>query len=151
MLPHIYIAADHGGFDQKRILIQFLTSKGYTVTDCGADTLDPEDDYPHIVAKLAAKMKKQVVDQPAFAILLCRSGAGMSMAANRFSHLRAVTAASEEQVRHAREHNNANVLALSADWLSVEEQKGMLLKFLTTPFSDKPRHIRRVQQLTTLG
>jgi len=148
MLPKIYIAADHGGFASKQTLIENLESQGYSVTDCGADTLRPDDDYPLIVEKVAQKMQ---VDKEAVGILLCRSGAGMSMAANRFSHLRAVTASNKEQAQHAREHNNANVLTLSADWLSVEEMQTILKTFLTTPFSDEERHARRVAQLGIFG
>jgi RpiB/LacA/LacB family sugar-phosphate isomerase len=149
MLPHILLAADHGGFADKQTLKDFLEQQGYSVEDCGPATLDPNDDYPVIVAKVAEKMIDAAPDTKA--ILLCRSGAGMTMAANRFPYLRAVTALNQEQARHARNDENANVLSLSADWLSQVEQEAIVSAFLTTPFSGEQRHTRRIEQLSKLG
>ena len=75
----------------------------------------------------------------------------MTMAANRFCHLRAVTAHNREQARHARNDDDANVLSLPADWLSQAELQAIVTQFLTTPFSQTERHSRRVQQLNKLG
>ncbi len=149
MPPHILIAADHGGFADKQTLKDFLEQQGYSVEDCGPATLDPNDDYPQIVASVAAKMADAAPDTRV--ILLCRSGAGMSMATNRFPYLRAVTALNEEQARHARNDEDANVLSLSADWLTQVEQEAIVTKFLTTPCSTEERHARRIAQLSKLG
>ncbi len=74
----------------------------------------------------------------------------MSIVANRFPDIRAVDVFSEAQARHAREHNNANVVALSGNWLNLEEMKKIALTFLQTPFSSEERHLRRLQQIADL-
>src|SRR3989338_2514966 len=152
MKPMILIGADYGDFASKQVLKEWLAQQGYPVQDCGAASLDPNDDYPLVVEQVAAAMQQFIRDKrSAFAILLCRSGAGMSMAANRYTHLRAVTALSEEQARHARNDDDANVLSLPADWLSQAELQAIVAQFLTTPFSQAERHSRRVDQLSKLG
>ncbi|MDA1079092.1 MAG: RpiB/LacA/LacB family sugar-phosphate isomerase [bacterium] len=146
---HLLLVADHGGFADKQTLKVFLEREGYSVEECGSPTLDPNDDYPEIVAEVAAKMANAAPDTRA--ILLCRSGAGMTMAANRFPYLRAVTALTPEQAQHARNDEDANVLSLSADWLSQVEQEAIVRAFLTTPFTAEERHVRRIEQLSRLG
>jgi len=149
MPTNVFIGADHGGFAFKGELIAFLIENGFSVTDCGADTLVADDDYPVIAARVARKMSEEKA-QPVFGVLLCRSGAGMSIVANRFPDVRAVDVFSEKQARHARQHNNVNVLALSGDWLNLDEMKKITLAFLQTPFSGEERHVRRLQQIADL-
>ncbi|PIY80740.1 MAG: ribose-5-phosphate isomerase [Candidatus Pacebacteria bacterium CG_4_10_14_0_8_um_filter_42_14] len=149
MPTNVFIGADHGGFVFKGELTAFLIENGFSVTDCGADAFVADDDYPVIAARVARKML-EVENQPVFGVLLCRSGAGMTIVSNRFPDIRAVDVFSEQQAKHAREHNNANVLALSGDWLNLEEMKKIALAFLQTPFSGEERHLRRLKQLSEL-
>lgn len=146
--PVIVLGADHGGFTQKQAIRQWLTSQKYDVRDVGAAQLDPEDDYPQF-AKAVVKEVLQLEESGALAygMLLCRSGAGMLMAANRFRGVRAAGALTEEQARHARAHNDANVLVLSGDWMDESAMKNVVTVFLTTPFSAEERHQRRIDQI----
>jgi len=136
----IAIAADHGGFEQKESLKTWLVSKGYSVKDFGTDNASAAVDYPdyaHIVAKI---VKKGEAD---FGILVCGTGLGMAIAANKLAGVRAVPVVSEEFARLAREHNDANVLALSGRFVSDAENKRIVDTFLQTDF-EGGRHARRV-------
>jgi ribose 5-phosphate isomerase B len=155
----ITIGADHGGFEYKETLRAWLADVELAgqqakleIRDCGAFELNPEDDYPVFATALAKDLlAAQAEGKPAFGILLCRSGAGMAMAANRFSAIRAAVVTTEEQAVHARAHNNANVIVLSGDWLDLDQMKACILKFVTTQFGSEERHIRRIAQLGALG
>lgn len=150
--PVIAIGADHGGFPQKDTLRTWLTDQGYQVIDCGAFSLDPADDYPQIAAAVAQEViKQQESGLQAMGFLICRSGAGMVMAANRFSAIRAASAITIDQAAHARAHNDANVLALSSEWMDISLMKECMTSFLQMPFSAEERHQRRIDQLTSLG
>jgi len=140
----IYLGTDHGGFSIKEFLKTELTAQGHTVTDCGAFTLDPTDDYPLYAQAVA---KKVLADLGSFGILLCRSGGGMEIAANRFEGIRAVECRDNNEAVHARQHNNANVLVISADGAQQELAADIAQTFLSTPFTQKPRHVRRIQEI----
>lgn len=146
----IIIGADHGGLQAKDALVQWLEQKGIQVTDLGAHEENPEDDYPPIAfavgEAVAASGTETGVD--VFGILVCRSGAGMTIAANKVKGIRAVVAQSPRSTEHARRHNNANVLTLSGDWTDVETMKDYITLFVSTPFSQEDRHVRRLQQIT---
>jgi len=149
MPTNVFIGADHGGFPYKADLQAFLLENGFIVTDCGADEFVADDDYPVIAARVARKMSDEE-NQSVFGVLLCRSGAGMTIVANRFPAIRAVDVFSEKQAKHAREHNDANALALSGDWLELDEMKKIVLAFLKTSFSGEECHVRRLKQLADL-
>jgi ribose 5-phosphate isomerase B len=140
----IYTGADHGGFGLKSVLIPLLQSKGYEVVDCGTDTLDPADDYPIYAQKVAQAMGEK---NGSFGLLLCRSGAGMAIAANRFPGIRAVECRDSAEAQQAREHDDANVLVLGADERSQEEAVQIAEVFFQTAFSNEKRHERRVQEI----
>ena len=142
----IFVGSDHGGFEYKAAVIAKIQSLGHEAVDKGAFSLDPDDDYPQFAFAVGEAVAALPQDQ-AKGILLCRSGAGMTIAANKVSHVRAVQARSQEEVKHACEHNDANVLTLSADWLSEEEVLNLVEAFLVTPFSKEARHQRRVEQI----
>ena len=140
----IYLGADHGGFSLKECLKNELIKPGYIVEDCGAFTLDPADDYP-LYAQVVAK---KVLSNPAsFGVLLCRSGAGMEIAANRFEGIRAVECRDADEAIHARQHNDANILVMSADGIRQELARDIAQIFLSTPFTQAPRHVRRIQEI----
>lgn len=141
----IHIGADHGGFELKQELIPWLESQGCAVFDHGADALDPNDDYPTFAFAVA----EAVVAAPeSIGILVCRSGGGMAIAANKVAGARAVVVTDERAVRHALEHNDANILVLSGDWLVSSELARELLKIaLLHTTTLEPRHQRRLGQI----
>lgn len=149
----IYIGSDHGGFEQKHDLIVWLRKNGYAVEDTGPSMLDLSDDYPEYAFAVAQAVQKanentDISEDPvAFGILTCRSAAGMNIAANKVPGVRAVAVTDERGIIHAREHNNANVLALSGDWLSQTESQELVNLFLNTAFTAHERHIRRITQI----
>ncbi len=140
----IYIASDHGGFALKNTLVPFLRMKGFSVEDCGPLTLNPTDDYPDYTIPLA----KKVAGNPnTVGILLCRNGQGVCIVANKIRGIRAVTGFSPMMVKSTRHDDNANVLCLPADYVTPKKAKTMASMWLTTPFSKKQRHLRRLAKI----
>ena len=146
--PLIVIGADHGGFEQKQLLVSWLSEQGYQISDCGAFVLDESDDYPQFAQAVARAVTKVQADGlSAVGILVCRSGAGMVIAANRYKGVRAVGVFSPEQAVHARAHNDANIIVLSGDWMNLDDMQSYIQTFLQTPFSGESRHQRRLAQI----
>lgn len=143
----IYLAADHGGFEYKQQLSNYLKGLGLEVVDCGATQPDPNDDYPEFVAELAKKMQ---VDPESLGIVICRNGVGVSIAANRFNHLRCGLGLNEAHVKSARLDDNINVLALGADYFDLTTSQKLVDTFLNTPFSNLERHVRRLAKINQL-
>lgn len=157
-MQKILIAADHAGFELKQSLMPFLRDMGYEVTDFGANEFNGEDDYPDFVAPLAREISESGgVKQ---GIIIGGSGQGEAIVANRFRHVRAVVfngqyhpdhiAAGRTiplEVKTAREHNDANVLSLGARFLSKADAEEAVKTFLTIPFSENERHVRRLKKL----
>ncbi len=140
----IVIGADHRGFALKESLKAWLTSAGHTVEDVGATALDPADDYPDFGAAVGRAV---AADPEARGIVLCGSGIGIAIAANKVAGVRAGTCATPEQCRAARADEDLNVLALSADALDLEHAKSIITAFLETPFSGAERHARRIGKI----
>lgn len=141
--PVIFIGADHAGFALKEHLKKKLDAKKYTLVDL-SPTFKAGDDYPKHgfrVARHVAKMKD------ARGILVCGSGVGVSIAANRVKGARAFDAYDGRTTKLAREHNDANIIALSGWHQNATTAKKMVDLFLKTKFSSAPRHHRRVKQL----
>ena len=140
----VVLAAVHGGFDLSEALKQHLLTQGYEVEDAGAHQLDPTDDYPDFMYPAA-----QIVgtDMNARGIFLCRSGAGAAIVANKVKDVRAVVARTKEEAVHAREHNDANVVAISSDTTTAEGARDIISTFLATPFSGDDRHLRRLKKV----
>ena len=146
----IIIGTDHGGYELKEVIKKFLESEGYEVEDKGNSKLDNDDDYVDYAKKVAQAVGKQgcqIGQQNIMGVLLCRSAAGMVIAANKVHGVRAVAAFDEKSARHSREHNDANVLALSGDWLTTEKAKKTLKVWLDTPYSNAERHTRRLTKI----
>ena len=141
----IFLGADHGGFALKEQIKVWLEQLNYTVSDLGATQLDANDDYPQFSFAVA---KAVAGDHTALGILFCRSGAGMTIAANKIKNIRAVEVFSVDSARSAKQHNNANVISLSADWLTFQQAQAMIQTFLNTPFNHEERHVRRIQQIS---
>lgn len=146
----IIIGADHRGFHLKNELVKELRARGYVVIDKGDERLDPEDDYPQFAARVVNAMKSS--DEDTKGLLLCGSGQGMAMAANRHKGIRAVVAWDKNQARVARSDDDSNVLALPADIFDkkVDEAVSIIETWLNTPFEAIPRRMRRIQQMDSL-
>jgi ribose 5-phosphate isomerase B len=144
----IYIGADHKGFNLKEKLKEFLTNKGYTVTDKGNSYYDEADDYPDFAASVAHEISQDPYNRRG--ILICGSGVGMDVAANKFSGVRSALANNPDQAFSSRNDVDANVLCLAADFLDEEEIKKILSVWLQTSFSGEERHKRRIQKIDEL-
>lgn len=138
----IYLATDHRGFQLK----QQLLSQYPQLIDLGANSYQPEDDYVDY-AQLACQ-KLESADK---AILLCGSGHGMDIVANRYPSVRAILGFNLDVVKQGRAHEDANVLVIPADWIDPELAAQLVDAFLATPFSGEPRHLRRLQKLASLN
>jgi len=144
----IYIAADHNGFEIKNNLVAWLTAEGHSVTDMGPTTYDKDDDYPDFGIKVA----RAVAEDPArrYGVLLCGSGVGMAVAANKVKGIRASLIHDPAIVEAAQRDDDINVLALGADYISLERAKKVINKWLTTKFSGEERHVRRIGKIARI-
>lgn len=141
MTSTIFIGSDHAGFSLKCELINFLSNNYNGVLyDVGCHDEQPVD-YPDISENVCENIK---LNPNAFGILICGTGQGMAMSANRYNIIRAGVAWNAEIAKMMREHNNANVLCLPARYLSFDEAKEILNTFLTTSFTNEERHLRRI-------
>jgi ribose 5-phosphate isomerase B len=143
----IPIAADHAGFDLKEILKDELSKLGYQPQDLGAATEDPEDDYPDFAHPLAKEISRGDAKR---GILLCGSGIGVDIVANRYPHVRAALAWAPKIAELSRQHNDSNVLVIPARFVSTEEAVDMVKRWLSTPF-EGGRHSRRVEKIDEPG
>ena len=137
MTRDILIGSDHAGYQLKVELLKEVW-ENWDFQDCGTHSIDPVD-YPDI----AHAVCQQVIDTDQRAILVCGTGIGMTMVANRYPEIRAALCYNEEMARMARKHNNANVLVLGKRMISIWEATNIIRKFLTTEF-DNGRHSRRI-------
>jgi ribose 5-phosphate isomerase B len=136
----VLIGCDHGGFELKQELLPFLRELGYTCTDVGTED-DSSSDYPDVAAAGARAVAEGEVDR---AILICGTGAGMSIAANKVPGVYAVNCTEAYVARMTRLHNNANVLTLGGRVVGPELAKDIVQTWLETQFSGEARHARRV-------
>jgi ribose 5-phosphate isomerase B len=146
----IFIGADHNGFEYKDKLAQALKMAGHEVIDEGDMTIDPNDDFPQFATKVVTELLA-ANDPEAKGLLICGSGQGMAMAANRFKGIRASVCWNIHEARASRNDDDSNVLCLSSKYLSLDEAGSIMATFLATPFAGAPRFIRRIQQLDQLG
>lgn len=142
-MSKIFIASDHRGFIKKNELINIL-SKDREIIDLGPSAYDGNDDYNDS----AINISKSVLENPgSFGILLCGSSVGVTIQANRFKGIRAASCHEEEIAKLSREHNDANVLCLSADFIETEKMTEIISTFLDTNFLAENRYIRRNNRL----
>ncbi|MEY4436849.1 MAG: hypothetical protein RL100_313 [Actinomycetota bacterium] len=146
----IHIATDHAGLELSHFLIRELTKQGHEVFDHGPTEYDPLDDYPSfcINAALAVVADAQAGVQ-ALGIVLGGSGNGEQIAANKVKGIRAALAWNESTAKLAREHNDANVIAVGARQHSQEEVLRLIELFIGEPFSNDERHVRRIGKIAT--
>ena len=142
MLKKIFLSSDHGGYKLKELVKVFLIKNNYTIEDLGCFSLDAVD-YPDYAKILSDKLKTYSNSQ---GILFCGTGIGISMAANRFTHIRAALCTSIEMASKSRKHNNANVLALGGRVLDDNLALDIVNEFLNTDF-EAGRHSIRVDKI----
>lgn len=138
----IALAADHGGVALKRDLLAFLAGRGYRVADLGTGTADPVD-YPDYGFAAAAAVRRREADR---AVLVCKSGIGMAIVANRSPGVRAALVSTVADAELSRRHNDANVLVLSAHDVPPVRARRIVSAWLAAPF-DAGRHRRRLAKI----
>ena len=143
--PIVFIGSDHAGYEAKTALKSFIESLGFAVTDLGAFDANPID-YPDVAREVGEKVLEHA-KAGAMGVLICGTGIGMSMAANKLKGVRAALCTDEKLAGMARQHNDANVLAVGARTTDLELMKKITEKFLTTPFESEERHVRRVEKM----
>jgi ribose 5-phosphate isomerase B len=141
----VAIGCDHRGVALRDALVPFLREQGYQVEDFGTHTPSPVD-YPDVAAQVAWAVAQGRAER---GVLICGTGIGMSIAANKVAGIRAALCHDPFTARRAREHNDANVLCLAGEALSPSVAREVLLTFLTTPF-EGGRHARRVEKIAHL-
>ena len=135
----IGIGSDHGGFDLKEQVKEYLKSLNYEVLDCGCFSKD-SCDYPLFAKEVAEKVANKNLD---YGILICTTGIGMSITANRYPGVRAALVSNEDMCKMTRMHNNANVLVMGAKYTTIEDAKKYVDVFFNTEF-EGGRHERRI-------
>jgi len=141
----IALGADHAGFELKEKIKQKLVAQGITVDDCGTNST-ASCDYPDFARSVAEEVAAHAAD---LGILVCSTGIGMSIAANKVPGIRAAKVDTEFEAGRSREHNDANVLTLGANIISEDEASKIVDKWLATPFAGG-RHERRVEKIAAI-
>jgi ribose 5-phosphate isomerase B len=141
----IAIGADHRGVNYKKAIKEMLQSEGIEVEDLGTDSEDSVD-YPDYAQKVAQEVGQGQVD---FGVLVCGSGIGVDIVANKVTGARSVNAVNEKMAEMSRRHNNANVISLGADLIDLETALNNVKKFINTDF-EGGRHQKRVDKIHTL-
>lgn len=146
--PRVHIATDHAGMELSAHLVNHLSAKGYDVVDHGPKAYDALDDYPSFCINAAlAVVADQAAGVHALGIVLGGSGNGEQIAANKVKGVRAALAWNLSTAKLAREHNDANVVAVGGRQHSVEEATELIEAFLQEPFSNDERHVRRISKI----
>jgi ribose 5-phosphate isomerase B len=140
----VYLGSDHAGFELKAALVDWLRGAGHEPVDCGPASYVPDDDYPVYVMRAAHDVAG---DPGSLGIVIGGSGNGEQIASNKIPGIRAALAWTEETAQLARQHNDANVLSLGARMYSVADAIGFAKVFVETPFSQEPRHARRLEMI----
>ncbi|OAA21593.1 ribose 5-phosphate isomerase B [Frankia sp. EI5c] len=142
----VHLGSDHAGFHLKQALVTRLTELGHAPVDHGPVDYDPDDDYPPFVMAAAAAA---AAEPGSLGIVIGGSGNGEVIAANKVDGVRAALVWSEQTATLARQHNDANVISVGARMHSVPEALGFVEVFLTTPFSEEQRHVRRIRMISS--
>jgi ribose 5-phosphate isomerase B len=144
----IYIGSDHGGYKLKEHLKKFLKRQDLEFKDLGAEKFKDGDDYPDYASKVAKQISKNPMrDQ---GILICRSGQGVCIAANKFRHIRATLVWNLEQAKMSRNDDMGNILCLPSDYISPYVAEHITKVWLRTPYSSDERHMRRIKKISDL-
>lgn len=144
----LYIAADHGGFKLKEELKKFLKREKIKFVDEGAAKVNPNDDYPDFARLVAEKVGKN--SKKDIGILICRSGQGVCITANKFSGVRAGLVWNPAEARASRNDDMTNILCLPSDYITVEAARSIVKNWLSTPWSKEERHVRRITKISQI-
>lgn len=142
----LYIGSDHAGYKLKKYLMPYLEKRGYKMIDMGNEEFDREDDYPDYAFKVAEK----VAETGNRGIILCDSGVGATIVANKVKGIRAVNAFCTGIARQSREHINTNILCMGQNYIAVDLARKMVNIWLETEFSPEERHHRRVNKIKSI-
>lgn len=145
----IFIGADHNGFEYKQKLAGYLERSDYEVVDVGDVRPDADDDFPQFAARAVRRLLADAADSRA--ILVCGSGQGMAMAANRFKGIRAALCWNVSEAYSSRNDDDSNVLCLSAQNTSLKDAEAIINRWLKTGFAGAARFRRRLKELDELG
>ncbi|MDM4720380.1 ribose-5-phosphate isomerase [Micromonospora sp. WMMA1363] len=140
----VYLGSDHAGFELKAHLANHLAKQGYDVVDVGPHAYDPDDDYPAFCLRAGDRV---VADAGSLGVVIGGSGNGEQIAANKIAGVRAALAWNIDTAQLARQHNDANVVAVGARQHTLDDATAIVEAFLSTPFSDNDRHTRRINQI----
>lgn len=143
----VYLGADHNGFELKQQIHAFLLEHGHEVVDKGDERFDKDDDFPRYAAAVANAV---LADEGSRGILVCGSGQGVCIAANRFKGIRGALAWNEDTAFEARNDDDSNVLCLPSRQIDMAAAREIIDTWLSTPFSGAARYRRRNQQLDQL-
>ena len=144
---HIAIGADHGGYELKAQITRLLQGLGHEVSDVGAHSLDPADDYPDFAKAVAEHVTSQ---QAARGIMVCGSGVGASVAANKVRGVRASVCHDTYSAHQGVEHDDMNVLCLGARIIGQELAAEVVSAFVSAEFSGEERHLRRLNKVLAM-
>lgn len=147
---NIYLGADHNGFELKKKIGAYLRQCGYVVVDDGDNVLDTRDDYPQFGARVVTSLLADK-DVESRGILICGSGQGICIAANRYKGIRAAICWNIDEARNSRNDDDCNILCLSARYQTFDEITPIISTFLNTPFAGASRFKRRIKELDELG
>lgn len=141
----IYIGADHRGFALKEVLKNYLKELGFDFQDLGALQLDSADDYPDYALAVAKKVAENAAENRG--ILICGSGVGADVAANKVKGIRSALCFSAKQAQASRNDDDANILTLASDFVSEDLAKEIVKVWLETPFGGAERYVRRIEKI----
>lgn len=141
----IFIAADHRGFELKNQLLEYFQEKGIRIEDLGNYQYDKEDDYPDFAQRVAQAVLQNLDNH--LGVVICGSGCGVAIAANRFPHIRAGLAMSEEQARHIRENDHVNILSIAADYTSFNQAVKIIEVFINAQPKTEEKYQRRIKKI----
>jgi len=141
----IYIGADHRGYKLKEKLKDYLSALRYEYKDMGANKYNENDDYPDFAKPVAEKVAEN--PEKNIGILLCGSGVGVDIVANRYKGVRSALVSTVDMAGHARRNDNCNVLSLAADILEEKKMKKMVKTFLETKFAGEEKYVRRLKKI----
>src|SRR3989344_450689 len=141
----IYLGSDHAGFKLKQAIKEYLIKSGFAIKDLGNHNLSPLDDYPDYAEKVTKAVQKNLNSNKG--ILICGSGQGVCMTANKFKGIRAALGYSIAAAKQSRAHGDSNVLCLSGLELSQVQAKNIINAWLKEKFSGEARHVRRLRKI----
>ena len=140
----VYLGSDHAGFELKAKLVEHLRGLGHDPVDCGVLTFDPADDYP---APCIATAERVAAEPGTLGVVIGGSGNGEQIAANKVKGIRAALVWSDDTAVLGRQHNDANIISIGARNHPLEDAMRFVELFLDTPFSQDPRHVRRIAEV----